>query len=195
MQWRVSPGVRSSFLAMVFFINLHRGSSFSADWVLQPAGEVQTLRLLRRSPWIIPWKSTRPDLHLTALGFDRLSPGAGIACPCANWSLPRNLRESLSASRAVEAVRMLTTSFAMQGETWCWQGRRVDFTAPLSERWAVVFPVSGVCVCVCYSPPIPIVTSPISRPDIHLGEYNPAPIRLVFHDPPLAICSSHSRKR
>ena len=30
----------------------------------------------------------------------------------------------------------------------------------------------------------------------HMGEYNnPAPIRLVCHDPPLAICSSHSRKR
>ena len=29
-----------------------------------------------------------------------------------------------------------------------------------------------------------------------MGEYNnPAPIRLVCHDPPLAICSSHSRKR
>jgi hypothetical protein len=29
-----------------------------------------------------------------------------------------------------------------------------------------------------------------------VGEYNnPAPIRLVCHDPPLAICSSHSRKR
>ena len=27
-----------------------------------------------------------------------------------------------------------------------------------------------------------------------MGEYNnPAPIRLVCHDPPLAICSSHSR--
>ena len=44
-----------------------------AHCALQRAGEVQTLRLLRRSPWIIPWKSTRPDLPVTALGFDRLS--------------------------------------------------------------------------------------------------------------------------
>ena len=30
----------------------------------------------------------------------------------------------------------------------------------------------------------------------NMGEYNnPAPIRLVCHDPPLAIYSSHSRKR